>query len=329
MPMLFKPTFFQTAKKVTLTSREKLGVQNQLQAFMQAHPAKSPQETNKIDRPVSVSFISTFASIALRPIPIALLVALLLGSGTAFAAEFSLPNDVLYPLKIQVNERVRAVLTPTNAGKAKWAAQVAERRLEEVEKLAMQKKLVGQTQLQTESTFDAQTKLVQEKIAALKAEGNITTAVDLSNSYRETLRTHETILTELNAQNKDQTVLDPLLEKMKRSVAALTTEIQALEASTSTNTNTESTPTAEKEPAAIKNAQELPQDTAPPVESKGIDLKGTFTEKSIPPIQSDINLKIDPPLENQPQIPLSGTLKTDPFVPEEVQTDKAKLDLGF
>ncbi|MBP9762989.1 hypothetical protein KBD34_05245 [Patescibacteria group bacterium] len=155
----------------------------------------------------------------LKPLPITLSALLLLGGGTAFGAEQALPNQALYPVKIQVNERVRAALTPTVKARAKWETRVAERRLEEAEKLASQNELNAEVKTRVESNFDEQAKLVQEKIMALKASGDIEAAVQLSNQFQASLEAHEAILTKLDSEQSDKQAVDLLLEKVKLNAA--------------------------------------------------------------------------------------------------------------
>ena len=74
--------------------------------------------------------------------PIIIIVALLLGGGgTSFAAQSSLPGDVLYPVKIHVNEAVRSSLTFSTASKASLETELAEARLKETEELAAEGKM--------------------------------------------------------------------------------------------------------------------------------------------------------------------------------------------
>lgn len=74
--------------------------------------------------------------------PLALLLLLLVGGGTGVVAEKALPGDVLYPVKIHVNENIESALALTARGDAEVAIKQAARRLEEVEKL---KAVVGTT----------------------------------------------------------------------------------------------------------------------------------------------------------------------------------------
>lgn len=222
--MFYKLRYFRKTKDVKLTEREKGWMRSELQAFMKAHPVRVIAESRQIDQEGHSHFLSSFKSMMLKPLPITLSALLVLGGGTAFAAEQSLPNEALYPVKVQVNERVRATFTPTTEAKAKWEARVAVRRLEEAEELAIKNKLNAETQTTVETNFDAQAKLVQEKIARLKAEGNTQAAIDLSNEFQASLRAHETILVELDAQNIDETVIDPMIDKVKLNVTAMQEE---------------------------------------------------------------------------------------------------------
>jgi hypothetical protein len=69
------------------------------------------------------------------------LLLLVTGGGATFAAEGALPGDLLYPMKIYVNESVQGVLKVGDARKAKWEAEKTVRRLEEAESLATEGRL--------------------------------------------------------------------------------------------------------------------------------------------------------------------------------------------
>ncbi len=237
--MFEKRRYFQDTQNVRLSADEKLATREKLQAFMQAHPVRGGANMRQLEQEVHLNFLSSLKSMMLKPLPITLSALLVLGGGTAFAAERSLPTEALYPIKIQVNERVRATLTPTSEGKAKWQARVAERRLEEAERLALQKKFNTETQAQIELSFDEQAKLVQEKIARLKAEGNIEGAIELSNSFQASLKAHEAILTQLDAQHENKEAFDPLLEKVKLNASVVSFGKEDLDAATTVDAQAE------------------------------------------------------------------------------------------
>jgi hypothetical protein len=69
-------------------------------------------------------------------VPVAVvLVVLGAGSGTVFAASSSLPGEPLYKVKL-VTETVQIAFTPSDMGKAELYAKFADRRVEEIVKLA-------------------------------------------------------------------------------------------------------------------------------------------------------------------------------------------------
>lgn len=74
-----------------------------------------------------------------------LAVVLLVGSGTAYAAEGALPGEVLYPVKIYVNESVKVSLATTPAKEAEVHATLAERRVVEAQELAAEGRLDATT----------------------------------------------------------------------------------------------------------------------------------------------------------------------------------------
>lgn len=237
--MFEKRRYFQDTKNVRLSTDEKLATREKLQAFMRANPVRGEADVRQLEQEAHLNFLSSLKSMMLKPLPITLSALLVLGGGTAFAAERSLPTEALYPIKIQVNERVRATLTPTSEGKAKWQARVAERRLEEAERLALKKNFNTETQAQIELSFDEQAKLVQEKIARLKAEGNIEGAIELSNSFQASLKAHEAILTQLDAQHENKEAFDPLLEKVKLNASVISSGKDELDATTSIDAQAE------------------------------------------------------------------------------------------
>lgn len=195
--MSSNPDCFQNARQTKLSETEKGLMRHNLLAFMQNHPVRVESTTRQLAQEAPSNFLSSLTSMFLKPLPITLSALLLLGGGTAFAAENALPNQPLYPIKIQVNERVRAALTPTVEGKAKWETEVAARRLDEAEKLAAENKLQAALQTEVASSFDAQAKLVQIKIDELKATGNTEAAAKLSTEFNALLQTHQTIVTQL------------------------------------------------------------------------------------------------------------------------------------
>lgn len=77
--------------------------------------------------------------------PIPLIIALLLAGGTSYAAESALPGNALYPVKVEVNERIAGLLNVSDEAKAQWQARLAERRIAETKDLANENALDPET----------------------------------------------------------------------------------------------------------------------------------------------------------------------------------------
>ena len=63
------------------------------------------------------------------------------GTGTVSAAQGALPGDLLYPVKVSVNEKVEVALAPTPAAKAEVQVRLAERRVDEARELSVRGRL--------------------------------------------------------------------------------------------------------------------------------------------------------------------------------------------
>ena len=94
-----------------------------------------------------------------------LMLVIIIGGGTSYAAESSLPGDLLYPVKIHVNENVVSDFSFTALSQAQWAVQKVKRRLAEAKAIGLQAAAkVGLDNAVVTETDDA-----DAKIAALDA----------------------------------------------------------------------------------------------------------------------------------------------------------------
>ena len=171
------------AKGVKLSKREK----SELRAILFARIGISYQP---VPRPVLFRFF--------RPIPIPILASFLalalLGSGVSFAAEGSLPGDVLYPVKLKINEEIKSTLALSAQSKADWEAKRLERRLEEAEKLSVAGRLDEKAKAKIESNFEKHAEKTQARIAQLEAKADVKSASEISSKLETSLRSHGRIL---------------------------------------------------------------------------------------------------------------------------------------
>lgn len=89
-------------------------------------------------------FASLF-SYNVRMVMAGLVALVVVGGGTASAAQGSLPGDALYGIKVSVNERVELALAQDTASKATLEVELAQRRVEEAQSLAVAGRLDAAT----------------------------------------------------------------------------------------------------------------------------------------------------------------------------------------
>lgn len=136
-------------RNIGLSSEEKKAMLSHLSAYSESNP---------------VPVISPFFSHTRKLVYAVVAVALILTGGTAAAAERALPGDLLYPIKIEVNEPVRGLLKAKKS-KIKWEEERAVRRLDEVEKLTDQGRLDEPKRIKIEKEFE-------KRVDSLKKEKN-------------------------------------------------------------------------------------------------------------------------------------------------------------
>jgi hypothetical protein len=129
---------------------------------------------------------------------IILALVLAVSGGTAFAAEGSLPGDALYPVKVGINEQVRAGLAFSAEAKAEVQADLAERRLSEAERLAARGSLSEEHLARLEHRFEAHAERVRARIQQFEDSDRAEAASNVSARLEASLRAHEQILLRLS-----------------------------------------------------------------------------------------------------------------------------------
>ncbi|MES2470833.1 MAG: DUF5667 domain-containing protein [Patescibacteria group bacterium] len=139
-----------------------------------SHVEKSEMLQRVLGKPASIPvespfLISTyFSSMSLRTMAYALVVLVFVAGsvGTSYAAEKAVPGDILYPIKVNINEPLRSAVAVKKEAKAEWEAKKAERRLTEARILASEGKLNESKRKDIEAKFN----LHSEKFSELSKE---------------------------------------------------------------------------------------------------------------------------------------------------------------
>ncbi len=177
------------AKTIRMRAAEKRAIRERIVSYMEYHPVRvSLREAVSAERSPSQllsepfvvfrfsswqfrSFASVFALVFLVSVP-------------AYA-ERALPGDVLYNMKVHVNEEVKASLTWQTSDKVAWQATRVERRVAEARLLAKEGKLTTATEATLAATVKEHTESASREIATLRttdAEGAEAAQATLSST---------------------------------------------------------------------------------------------------------------------------------------------------
>lgn len=160
--------------------------------------------TDILDSNLEVEPTWSWAGWWLKP-ALALLVIIAVGAGTSLAAEGALPGDLLYPVKVKINEPVREVVTVSPVRKAHWEEEKINRRLEEAEALATQKRLNEKNREELESLLDDHVETFSHRIQEAEKVQNENEAEDKTKERKQ----------EIEKAKKE---FDKTLEEYSRSV---------------------------------------------------------------------------------------------------------------
>jgi hypothetical protein len=128
--------------------------------------------------------------------PLAVLLVVFAGAGTAAAAQGALPGDALYPVKVSVNEAVEVALATTPVARAQVQAKLAQRRVEEAEVLAAQGELTASTSAELAVNFETHAQAavqLSDDVAKIDPDTGASLKADLDSS----LAAHSAILATL------------------------------------------------------------------------------------------------------------------------------------
>lgn len=151
------------------------------------------------------------------------LVLTLTGASVSYAAEGALPGDLLYTIKVTVNEEVRGTMAISPDAKAAWEARRAERRLEEAEKLVSEGKFGAETRATIEEGFAAHAERLENHISNSETDRG----AEINSEFETSLRAHERILSTLaeKTKNKDdkRKEVDSILVKIRSQATSTAT----------------------------------------------------------------------------------------------------------
>jgi hypothetical protein len=181
---------FAKIKKENLEPDEKSKILYSLKTFVAENPAHGIR--SPFYKAWFVLRQRTFA------IPVAILLILILTGGTVFAANNSLPGDMLYSIK-KLNENIQSSVALGPEAKAVVEASHAISRLTEVEKIVTSNgQLSSSTSQEIQSRFEAQSQQAINNIDQLSSSGQSGDASKIQSDFHKSLSEHERVITELS-----------------------------------------------------------------------------------------------------------------------------------
>lgn len=119
--------------------------------------------------------------------------------GVSLFAQTALPGEILYPVKVNINEKVRLAFALTPEAKANVEASLAATRLEEVEKLAVLGKLTPELAISNDENFNEHARSFEAHIATLKKQGDYQAVSTVGAFFASRIEAHQTILAQLTS----------------------------------------------------------------------------------------------------------------------------------
>lgn len=203
----------EEAKKIRLDDKEKNSIRQFLFSFINSNTVRKESDFrlknikpetawSELDNLKKAGIFYSLRFL-LKPMAIILIIALVVGGGASVAAENALPGDLLYSIKVNVNEEVKTFFAFSEEAKAKAEAKIAEERLEEAAKLVAESRLNAETRAQIEVNFEKSADRVEARVEKMKAEGKTRAALEVTSDFEAALEAHERILGRLIEINSD------------------------------------------------------------------------------------------------------------------------------
>jgi Domain of unknown function (DUF5667) len=175
-------------KKITLSQKRRISMRTELSAYADFYSISKDRVATKVQR------THWFFLYPLRSITVSLFLLMFITGGSGYAAERTLPGDVLYPIKTHITEPLQTAFIQTEKEKALWHATLAERRLEEATTLALTKVLDPNVQETITNAFDEEVAQSLKGAQALSIQGSPDDSADIRSDLEARLTAHADIL---------------------------------------------------------------------------------------------------------------------------------------
>jgi|GEM_PF-951268 len=243
---------FRHAQKITLTPSER----NRLRRTLEIHIEKHPVRNTAGERLIGYrSLLLNFIQLPNYRMAIILMIALLLGGGTSYAAESALPGDALYGVKVNLNENVRSALAVSPKAEATLQTELATRRLEEAEELAEKGKLTSALRSDIVKRFQKSSERAKTELTKMNTSSEKTAVAELNVQTESSFNTHGYILKAIGLKQKGEieTEIETILPVVQEKVESLAKERDDDEEKVKTGSSTDVEASARGKMGAAEN----------------------------------------------------------------------------
>ena len=205
--------FAEKANEIHLKPEERIFIKNNIESVIKSFPSRDMDDVDLY----RTSIFSGFFGVKLNAASLAVLLVIfiLAGGSVTMAAEKSLPGDLLYPIKIHINESAKSLTAVSPEAKGKFEIEKLEQRLKEAEILSNRGELDPKSRAILEKRLDVEINNAKSRISNLEADSKIEAATDISSRLEISLQAHEKVLTFISGESAKNEEIKPLIEKIR------------------------------------------------------------------------------------------------------------------
>ncbi len=196
-----KKQLTKATKHIAFDNKEKEKMRDYLVAYMEYKPIRDDVVlTSATQKDKSFSIFSYFH---LHHFSGAFMVAVLVATstfGVSYAANDALPGDLLYGVKVNINEEVKTAFMSSDKSRIEWERKRAEMRLSEAAKLASEGRLDAEKKEKVSRLFAEHTHAVVAQVLATEKTDPVL-AAEMSSEFEDSLDTHEVVLARLAVED--------------------------------------------------------------------------------------------------------------------------------
>lgn len=162
-------------KDIKLSDSSRLRMEESLLEYARFHNVRVDESARSILQvPQSTSLFTLFKT---KTMNVAILVLMLLiGGGTSFAAQVALPGDFLYPVKTEVNENVRSAFAIGADSEAELQTELIANRVAEAEELKAKGKLTAEVSAELMANIKKHTDITDKLLTEINPDTKVMTA---------------------------------------------------------------------------------------------------------------------------------------------------------